>query len=88
MTRGAVDLGLYAYNDAYYGNGGSLRGFASYHVSEALVASAQMLALERGQLYGLDVKYSLPIGLYGQLGVTDGSAIAGRITDLSIGFKF
>ena len=39
MTRGAVDLGLYAYNDAYYGNGGSLRGFASYHVSEALVAS-------------------------------------------------
>lgn len=87
-TRGAVDLGLYAYNDAYYGNGGSLRGFASYHVSEALVASAQVLALEGGQLYGLDVKYSLPIGLYGQLGVTDGSAIAGRITDLSIGFKF
>ena len=88
MTRGSVDLGLYAYNDAYYGNGGSVRGFASYHVSEALVASAQMLALEGGQLYGLDVKYSLPIGLYGQLGVTDGSAIAGRITDLSIGFKF
>ena len=88
MTRGSVDLGLYAYNDAYYGNGGSVRGFASYHVSEALVASAQMLALEGGQLYGLDVKYSLPIGLYGQLGVTDGSAIAERVTDLSIGFKF
>ena len=88
MTRGAVDLGLYLYNDAYYGYGGSLRGFASYHVSEALVASAQMQALEGGQLYGLDVKYSLPGGLYGQLGVTDGSAIAGRITDLSIGYKF